>query len=69
MIDRAVLLDRLYESVLAMTGIPSSQLAMLLENPDPFKHSEILRSLILDKMLADGWDVVISEAIGLAVPR
>ena len=69
MIDRTVLLDRLYESVLALTGIPSSHLAMLLENPDPFKHSEILRSLILDKMLADGWDVVISEAIGLAVPR
>ena len=52
--DRILLLDRLYDAVLELTGIPRSQLDMLLSGPDSSKHVEILRSLVVRKMTAEG---------------
>ena len=54
--DKIVLWDRLYEAVLDMTMITRSQLDMLLADPDPVKHVEILRSLVLGEALVDARD-------------
>jgi hypothetical protein len=54
--DRIVLWDRLYEAVLEMTGIPRSQLDMLLASPDPVAITDTLSQLVVGKCLADKWE-------------
>ena len=51
--DRIVLWDRLYEAVLEMTGIPRSQLDMLLESPDPTVITEAISQLVVNRSLSD----------------
>jgi hypothetical protein len=53
--------DRLYEAVLELTLIPRSQLDMLLLSPDPVRLSEVLRSLVMGKAIADEWDKIEKE--------
>ena len=48
MLDGIVLRDRLYEAVLELTGIPRSQLDMLLGIPDPVGLSKSILQLITD---------------------
>ena len=44
--DSIVLRDRLYEAVLELTGIPRSQLDMLLGVPDPVGLPKAIQQLI-----------------------
>jgi len=46
--DSIVLRDRLYEAVLELTGIPRSQLDMLLGVPDPVGLSKAIQQLIVN---------------------
>jgi hypothetical protein len=54
--------DRLYEAVLELAAIPRSQLDMLLMSPDPVRVSEVLRSLIMGKVVVDERDRMEEEA-------